>query len=143
MIPPRERHGAANHGNLHKSCKSHGIICKYAIQVEIYVIFTFIVFWGHWAEFLPQDLWKSIGITAIFACRRKHLNFHKNHGNHVKLKISMQNIVFQQNHTGIHIFFVFSRIHIAGGLDIPKEILVFPHRGSPNAGNHWYFRKFN
>ena len=85
MIPPRERHGAAYHGNLHKYCKFREIISKYAIWVEIYAILAFIVFLMHWTAFLPQDLWKSIGITAIFACRRKRLHLQKNHGNHVKL----------------------------------------------------------
>ena len=78
MIPPRERHGAANHGNLHKPCKFREIIRKYAIWVEIYATLAFIVFFNHWTTFLPQDLWKSIGITAISACRRKRLHFHKN-----------------------------------------------------------------
>ena len=43
MIPPRERHGAANCGNLHKYCKFHEIIGKYAIWVEIYAKLAFIV----------------------------------------------------------------------------------------------------
>ena len=46
MIPPRERHGAANHGNLHKSCQFREIIRKYPIWVEIYAKLAFIVFWG-------------------------------------------------------------------------------------------------
>jgi len=44
MIPPRERHGVANHGNLLKHCGFREIIRKYAIWVEIYANLAFIVF---------------------------------------------------------------------------------------------------
>ena len=44
MIPPRERHGAANYGNLLKYCKFWEIVSEYAIWVEIYRILAFIVF---------------------------------------------------------------------------------------------------
>ena len=43
MISPRERHGAANHGNLDKHCKVSEIIRKHAIWVEIHAILAFIV----------------------------------------------------------------------------------------------------
>ncbi len=49
----------------------------------------------------------------------------------------MQNIVSIRITQDLHKSMVFSRIHTAGNLDIPKQILVFPPRGSPNAGNHW------
>ena len=44
MIPPRERHGAANYGNLHKYCKVREIIRKYAIWVETHANLAFIMF---------------------------------------------------------------------------------------------------
>ena len=44
---------------------------------------------------------------------------------------------------GLYKLLISSRMHIAGNLDIPKELLVFPPRGSPNAGNHWNLGKFS
>ena len=56
-------------------------------------------FWGHWAGFLPQDLWKSIGITAIFACRRKRLHFHKNNGTKLVLLTKILRLLSKEDNS--------------------------------------------
>ena len=55
----------------------------------------------------------------------------------------MQNIVSIKITQDLYKSFVFSRIHTAGNLDIPKQILVFPPRGSQNAGNRWNLGKLS
>ena len=87
--------------------------------MEIYAILAFLVFLNHWTAFLPQDLWKSIGITAIFACRRKRVHFHKNNGNHAKLYNIMQNVVSSRIAKNLHELLIFNVIYAAGNLDIP------------------------